>query len=276
MCVAGMNLVHALGMKQRDLVKVSTGVSAANNGNLTLLGGMFLTLSSTSCSTSQLVYVAQEATCLFLSKAACRDLELISTDFPLRRGMVAGCTATEDEEDTGLPCSCPRRSTAPPPPKLPFPPTEDNRKKLEDFILRYYASSAFNQCEKQPLPLMDGHPPLKLHVDENAKPFAIHKARPVPLHWQQEVKAGLERDVALGVLEQVPMGEPTDWCAPMTIAAKKNGSPRRTIDFQQLNKACKRQTHATEAPFHQACAVPANTRRTILDAWNGFHSVPPV
>ena len=94
------------------------------------------------------------------------------------------------------------------------------------------------------------------------------------LHWQQEVKAGLERDVALGVLERVPMGEPTDWCAPMTIAAKKNGSPRRTIDFQQLNKACKRQTHATEAPFHQACAVPANTRRTILDAWNGFHSVP--
>ena len=152
--------------------------------------------------------------------------------------------------------------------------TEDNRKKLEDFILRYYASSAFNQCEKQPLPLMDGHPPLKLHVDENAKPFAIHKARPVPLHWQQEVKAGLERDVALGVLERVPMGEPTDWCAPMTIAAKKNGSPRRTIDFQQLNKACKRQTHATEAPFHQACAVPANTRQTILDAWNGFHSVP--
>ena len=77
MCVAGMNLVHALGMKQRDLVKVSTGVSAANNGNLTLLGGMFLTLSSDSCSTSQLVYVAQEATCLFLSKAACRDLELV-------------------------------------------------------------------------------------------------------------------------------------------------------------------------------------------------------
>ena len=115
--------------------------------------------------------------------------------------MVAGCTATEDEKDTGLPCSCPRRTTAPPPPKLPFPPTEDNRKKLEDFILRYYASSALNQCEKQPLPLMDGHPPLKLHVDENAKPFSIHKARPVPLHWQQEVKARLERDVALGVLE---------------------------------------------------------------------------
>jgi hypothetical protein len=274
MCVAGMNIAHALGMKRGDLIKVSSGVSAANNGTLTILGGMFLTLTIAGGSTSQLVYVAQEATCLFLSQAACRDLGLIPTDFPLRHGTVAGCTATEDEEDTGLPCSCPRRTTAPPPPELPFPATADNRKELEDFILKYYAPTAFNQCEKQPLPLMDGHPPLRLHVDENAKPFAIHKARPVPMHWQQEVKAGLDRDVALGVLERVPVEEPTDWCAPMTIAAKKNGAPRRTIDFQQLNKACKRQTHPTEAPFHQACAVPANTRRTVLDAWNGFHSVP--
>ena len=84
----------------------------------------------------------------------------------------------------------------------------------------------------------------------------------------------VDRDCALRVLEQVPMGDTSQWCAATMIAAKKNGDPRRTIDFQRLNKACKRQTHAVEVPFHQASAVPPNTRRSVLDAWNGYHSVP--
>ena len=42
--IAGMNLVHSLGMTKGDLVKVKTGVSAANNGKLTLLGGVFMNL----------------------------------------------------------------------------------------------------------------------------------------------------------------------------------------------------------------------------------------
>ena len=280
MCVAGINVVHGLGLRKSDLFKVKTGVSAANNGKLTVLGGLFLTLKIQGEITSQLVYVTEEATCVFLSRAACRDLSIIHPDFPEIGGHIApavsGCTATEHEDDDGAPCACPRRTRAPAPPAIPFKveDTEECRARLERFIIDYYKSSAFNQCERQPLPLMDGHPPLELHVEEGAKPFTVHKARPVPLHWHKGVKEGLDRDCNLRVLEQVPMGDPEEWCAGMHIAAKKNGDPRRTIDFQQLNKACKRQTHAVEAPFHQASAVPANTKRTVLDAWNGYHSVP--
>ena len=64
-------------------------------------------------------------------------------------------------------------------------------------------------------------PPLKLMVDNNAKPVAFHKAIPVPLHWQSEIKAGLDRDVRLGVLEQVPVGEPVTWCHRMVVCAKR-------------------------------------------------------
>ena len=49
---------------------------------------------------------------------------------------------------------------------------------------------------------MEG-PPLELHVDPEAKPIAIHKPIPVPLHWQQEVKASIDGYVKLGVLEAV-------------------------------------------------------------------------
>ena len=55
---------------------------------------------------------------------------------------------------------------------------------------------------------MDGHPPLELHVEEDATPYSVRKARPVPLHWQKKVKQGLDMDCNLEVLEQVPMNEP--------------------------------------------------------------------
>ncbi len=52
--------------------------------------------------------------------------------------------------------------------------------------------------------MMEG-PPLQLMVDPNAKPVAAHNPVPVPIHWQNDVKAGLDRDVILGVLEPVPV-----------------------------------------------------------------------
>ena len=60
----------------------------------------------------------------------------------------------------------------------------------------------------------------------------------------------------------------------MVVCAKKYGRPRRTVDLKALNKVSVRQTHSVKAPFHQATSVPADTWRTCLDAWNGFHSIP--
>ena len=170
-------------------------------------------------------------------------------------------------------CSCPTR--APPPPRptsLPFPATEANRGKLEQYLHDLYAASVFNVCEHQPLPMMSG-PPLSLNIDPNATPKPCHTPIAIPIHWQDEVKAGLDRDVRLGVLEKVPLGTPDTWCYRMVICTKKNGSLRRTIDFQQLNRHATRETHHCQSPFHQARAVPADTKKTIFDAWNGYHSV---
>ena len=120
---------------------------------------------------------------------------------------------------------------------------------------------------------MDG-PPMKLMVDPDAKPVAYHTPVPVPLHWQEAVKAGLDQDVQLGVLEPVPVGEPVTWCHRMVVCAKKNGKPRRTVDLQALNKHATRETHHTQSAFHQARSVPSGKKKTVLDAWNGYHSVP--
>jgi hypothetical protein len=117
-------------------------------------------------------------------------------------------------------------------------------------------------------------PPLQLMVDPEATPVAHHTPVPVPLHWQDEVKAGLDADVQLGVIEPVPVGNPVTWCHRMVVCAKKNGKPRRTVDLQALNAHATRETHHTRSPFHQARSVPSGTKKTVFDAWNGYHSVP--
>ncbi len=40
---------------------------------------------------------------------------------------------------------------------------------------------------------------MRLMVDPIAEPTAHHTPIPVPLHWQSQVKAGLDQDVALSL-----------------------------------------------------------------------------
>ena len=89
--------------------------------------------------------------------------------------------------------------------------------------------------------------------------MACHTPAPVPLHWQEKVRENLRRNEALGILEKVPRGEPTTRCHRMVIIRKHDGAPRCMVDLSPLNKLCKRETFASEAPFHLARRVPRNT-----------------
>ena len=116
--------------------------------------------------------------------------------------------------------------------------------------------------------------PISIHFRPESSPSAHHCPIPVPHHWKEQVKADLDRDVRLGIIEPVPLGTPTIWCSKMVVVAKKDGSPRRTIDLQRLNAATYRTTHHTSSPFNLASSIPPNTRKTILDAWNAYHLLP--
>ena len=153
-----------------------------------------------------------------------------------------------------------------------MPLIDSNRLQLENFLPDTYGSSTFNTCPHQSLPHMTG-PPMKLMIDSEAIPVAHHKANSVPLHFFDKVKEGLDKDVCLGVLETVPPNTATEWCHKMVVCAKEDYTPRRTVDFQALNKYTCRDTHHTQSPFHLARSVPHNMKKTTCDAWNGYHSV---
>ena len=59
----------------------------------------------------------------------------------------------------------------------------------------------------------------------------------------------------------------------MVITSKKDGSPRRTIDFQHLNSQSYRETRHTKPPFHLASQIPPNSYKTIIDATDGYHGI---
>ena len=170
-------------------------------------------------------------------------------------------------------CNCPRRVPPPAPPTvIPYPPSEENLDKLQNWLLEHFKSSTFNVCSHQILPMMSG-PPMRLAINPEATPYAVHKPIPVPIHWQKDVYEGLEQDCRLGVIEKVPIGTPVTWCHRMIICPKRSGEPRRTVDLQPLNDHAVRETHHTQTPFHLARAVPPYTYKSTFDAWNGYHSI---
>ncbi|CAB4041678.1 Hypothetical predicted protein, partial [Paramuricea clavata] len=284
-CLASMKIIERFGLQQKDLIPVTMRMVAANNKGINILGATILRFSGRSKSgatleTRQITYVTSDSERLFLSREACVAFGMISETFPTVGEASPLTTLPLSDASPGntnttpkqtpqsaltAPCNCPLRQKPPPrPTQPPFPANNANRAHLQQWFLDYYAASTFNTCEHQPLPLMHG-PPMRLMVNPDATPVAHHTPIPVPLHWQEDVKAGLDRDVALGVLEPVPIGEPVTWCHRMVVCAKKNGQPRRTVDLQALNLHATRETHHTQSPFHQARSVPTNKKKTIFD-----------
>ena len=81
------------------------------------------------------------------------------------------------------------------------------------------------------------------------------------------MKAQLEEDITRGIIELVPVGEATEWCARIVVVAKKNGQPRRTVDFQRPNARCLKETHHTPAPLDMVSGVPVYSFKTVADAF---------
>ena len=73
-------------------------------------------------------------------------------------------------------------------------------------------------------------------------------------------KKGLKKvDVQMGIIEKVPADTPAIWCHKMVVTSKPGShKPRRTVDMSSLKTK----------------GIPAETYKTVTDAWQGFHMIP--
>ena len=141
---------------------------------------------------------------------------------------------------------------------------------LKKWLLEQFANSAF-KTDRQ-FPAMSGKP-AHIHLKQETVSKAKHRPIPVPYHLKEPVRQALMQDIERGILKQLSIGTPTDWCSTIVITTKKDGRPRRTIDYQYLNSQCKRETHHTASHFQLAMQVPPNSKKTELDAVDGYPSV---
>ena len=154
---------------------------------------------------------------------------------------------------------------------MPFTPSEGNIARLRKFLVTSFADSVFSR--KAPFPKLST-PPAHIHLKPGyVKPKPAYWPARVAEHWEEQVKRSIDQDVDAGILIKVPFNEPTEWCARMVVVSKKDGRPRRTVDYQQLNAQCMREQNHGESPFHTARRIPPNTWKSVFDAVDGYHAV---
>jgi hypothetical protein len=215
-------LAQQLGIDTSSLFPVKARVFAASRGaSIDIIGGIIVKMSApgrrNALSTVRLMYVASNVSRTYLSLSTLTDLGVVDEAFP-RIGDIAEVASTSTVQGASLPpctnsgipvpgeqqCFCTARTLPPTSkPSLPCPATEENLPKLKQYIIDRYASSTFNICKHQPLPMMNSS-----HPAPPPPPRPCTSPSVVPLHWKKAVHAGLMRDVRLGVLEQVPLNTP--------------------------------------------------------------------
>ena len=276
---AGTDFLEKIGCPVSYLIPTSHQIVGITSSSLNLLGAVMIRFEYGGKVARQMVHISSRTKGLYLSNTALKQLGLLSEEFP---NQPAASASSAQEEPIDVECEgcngseCLHRTPPPERPEhLPYAPTKENIPKFEQWFLEQFASSGFNTCTRQTLPAMSGAPmtikPKGNKVGEHSRAY---RPIPVPYHYKKSVKADLDRDVRLGVIEKVPQGEINEHCSRMVITPKANGKPRRTVDFQQLNKATLREIHHTPSPINLVASIPAETLKTILDAWNGYHSLP--
>ena len=262
--MAGLQHIKHFGLTLEELNEPPHGLQHAVGSPLKVLGSYPVSVMHNGQSADTEVYFAQGVKHMYLSLDVCKKINVVHKEF-LHVDLssipnISNITIAERVE------RLPSR-----PAYIPYSATEENIPKLEAWLQEKFSSTTFNTTD--PLPLMSGKP-HKFHLKENAIPFAAHTPIPIPHHWKDEVKRQLEKDTEMGIIRRAPIGEPTEWCMRMVTVSKKDGTPRRTIDFQPINKYCERETHHTPRPFDVVSNIPPTSYKTVLDAYNGYHQVP--
>ena len=257
-CLAGPKHLTELSISSDDLAPCRKTIRAVGGSLLTCKGWFQCEFDVCGNTTRQPIYICDKIDRIYFSRKACIDATILPRTFPFPMNKPERVASIE-------PPHLPRR-----PEIIPMSPIEENVPKLKAYLIEKFGDSVFDRAT--PFRMMNCAP-AHIHLKKDAKPFAIHNPFSIPIHWREEVKRKLDKDVADGIIEEVPIGEPVSWCSPMVVTSKADGSARRTVDLQKLNQQCQRETHHCQSPFRLASQVPRHTKKSVLDATDGFHAI---
>ena len=253
-CLAGPKHLAELQLRHDDLTPCRKTVKAVGGSTLTCKGWVGIEFNIGGNSTHQPLYICDGVDRIYFGRDGCKETNILPESFPFPMETAASIEPT----------------IPPRPDKVPFDATEENIPKLKAYLIEKFSDSVFNKAT--PFRKMNC-PPAHIHLRRDAQPYATHNPFSIPIHWREEVKRKIDKDVQDDIIEPAPIGDPVQWCSPMVVTAKGDGGPRRTVDLQKLNQQCLRETHHCQSPFWLASQVPHNTKKSVLDATDGFHAI---
>ena len=109
-CLMGIQMAERMGLNANDLIPVTMTMRAANEGGIPIIGAMVVRLSGTDSGaitheTRQIAYITNTSGRIFLSRAACIDLGMISELSTI------GEVIASDDAATPTPCLCASRNS---------------------------------------------------------------------------------------------------------------------------------------------------------------------
>ena len=116
---------------------------------------------------------------------------------------------------------------------------------------------------------------FKIMLSSNAIPHSVSTPRRVPLPLMEKLRCELDDLEASGIIKQIT--SPTEWCAPIVVASKKDSAKiRLCIDFRQLNQYVKRERYVSPTPHELISNARLEDCRffTVVDARKGYHQIP--
>lgn len=156
--------------------------------------------------------------------------------------------------------------TSPPPFTAATTPAEARRYFLQEFADVLVRKE---DLLTSPLRPMTG-PPMRIHLREDAQPFAVHTPRQIPLAYQDAVRQELDSMEAQGIIAPVD-DVPSPWCHPLVAVPKPQGGVRITTDLSKLNSQVSRPAHPSPTPFAAIRSVTPEARFfTAVDALHGY------
>ena len=116
-------------------------------------------------------------------------------------------------------------------------------------------------------------PSMTIELCDDAIPYAVNGARPIPFACCETLKEMLDDMVKQGVIE--PVSRPTNWLHPLVVVPKSYGKIRLSVELTRLNRHVKRPFHPLTTPKDAVCNISSRARvYSTFDAIHGYWHVP--
>ena len=95
-----------------------------------------------------------------------------------------------------------------------------------------------------------------------SRPFCVRTPRVIPFAYRDKLKAELDVLLEQGII--APVTQPTEWCAPIVVAPKKDTERiRMCVDLSHLNKFVRRERYQSATPAHAVADITAESARVF-------------